>query len=126
MTARGKSTTATTPEGMPLEHDFNVTADQWEAAVFRNATSFRLHRYWRGGRSEAEVATFPEAVTTATMALDDPAAPGARVIVYAVADTGRFIAIPPQRWQHYLEVWEKVHGQAGAPTGEARSNTEES
>lgn len=96
---------------MPLEHDFNVTADQWETAVFRNATSFRLQKFWQGGRSDAEATTFPEAMTLAAQAMDNPDEPNARVLIYGITDTGRFLALPQKRWPEFLEIWESVHGK---------------
>lgn len=100
------------PDGIEgTEHDFSGSSDDWERRVFLNAVKFRLHRYHgRGARDEAHAPTFPEAMTMAAKAMDDPGHPGVRVLVYAVTESGRFAAIPEDRWPAYLELWKKERG----------------
>ena len=92
------------------EHDFSGSGDDWERRVFMHADHFRLSRFYgKGARDDATAKTFPEAMTMAAQAMDDPAHPNARVLVYAVTTSGRFTAIPADRWPAYLELWDASH-----------------
>jgi hypothetical protein len=82
------------------EHDFAGTSDQWEARVFRAATTFRVHRLYRNGHDSCEVDNFPDAIRTVGSVRH--AMPGARTMIYAVTASGRSTLLPETRWAQYL------------------------
>ena len=78
------------------------TQDQWEELLFRNAAYFTVYRKLSRGKSERkEFANFPEA---AVDAFHDH-----RALVYAVAESGRFVCVVRSRWQHYLDIWKEMN-----------------
>ena len=85
------------------DSDFTGNLVDWEERVFRNAMGFRLHRFYgQGGADRAQVLTFPEAVKMCQAELKRP---GVRVMLYAVAQSGRWFLIPEKQWPHYQTVW---------------------
>lgn len=87
--------------------DFTGNLEDWEARVFRDAMHFRLHRFYGNGNHDtAEVKDFREALTLAALEVKAER----RVILYAVAATGRWFQLPQKQWLSYLRVWDKEHG----------------
>lgn len=97
----------------PPEHDFTGNLEEWEERVVMNATLFRVHRYWQGQRWQSDTASFPQAVTAVALCEDDPNKPGSRATVTAIAESGRFIVIPPTRFAYYLAKMEERDGKKG-------------
>lgn len=81
--------------------NFTGTLDEWNDRVFRHATSFRLHKFDDDGQHDMTVTDFAQAMVVAVDILKE----GNRVIVYAVAETGRHVALEKQRWGHYAKLW---------------------
>jgi hypothetical protein len=87
------------------EHEFDCTGDEWEMRVFMNAAYFRAHRFMPGaGQDEMENKDFRGIVEAARTAKVNGAS---RVLIYAVALSGRFIAIPERKWDELVELWGK-------------------
>ena len=87
--------------------DFTGNLQDWEERVFKEAELFRLHRYIgsAGGISDrAELKDFRQALKLAVLELRK----GNRVMVYAVAKTGRWFQIPEKQWHQYLKVWDAM------------------
>lgn len=87
--------------------DFTGNLEDWEQRIFRDVELFRLHRYYgMGSTDRAEVHDFREALKLAVLELRKP---GHRVILYAVAKTGRWFQIPQDQWYKYLKIWDAQH-----------------
>lgn len=72
---------------MKPEHTFPSNLDEWEDSVILNSTLFTCFTFrGRGTRHTEEFKSFEEAIQAAG---DDP-----RALVYAVAESGRFVCIP--------------------------------
>jgi hypothetical protein len=75
-----------------------LTLDEWEDSVFLDADHFHLIRFHDdNSRDRAQVKTFAQAMRAARDELDA----GRRVLVYAVAASGRFFCVAPKRWDHF-------------------------
>jgi hypothetical protein len=86
------------------EHNFQGTLEQWDDRVFQNAAVFRIHRFNKENkRDEFETPSFKVAMVAAHSEIKA----GYRVLVYAVDESGRFICLPQDRWNHYAELWLK-------------------
>ena len=100
-----------TAEGQVPEHDFSVEPEQWDDAVVMNAAHFQVV-VGRNPvtRRRMRCKDLPEAVALARLVRG--AVAGQRPMIYAVTATGRSTMLVPQRWEHYLGLWEKHHGTA--------------
>lgn len=75
--------------------------DEWEDSVFAQADHFRLIRFHDdNSQDRAEVKTLAQAMRLARDELNADR----RVLVYAVAASGRFFCVAPGRWDHFAEV----------------------
>jgi hypothetical protein len=83
------------------EHEFDCTGDDWELRVFLNAEQFRAHRFRAGGSDDLWSSSFKGTVVAARDAI---LAGASRVLIYAVARSGRFIAIPEKKWDELVEL----------------------
>lgn len=81
------------------ENTFTGTQGEWEDRVIANAAYFRLHRFIGQERSDCEINTLAEAVG---VAMEIDAQPGKRVLVYAVAASGRSTLVPKEKWQQFM------------------------
>lgn len=80
---------------IPPEHDFTLPLAAWELAVFDAAATFTASGYrGRGTRVYLEFVTLPAAIAAAEA--DD------RLVTYAVAASGRFIALDRADWPKWL------------------------
>jgi hypothetical protein len=71
----------------PTEHEFRLTADEWERAVIANAAYFTCFRRLGRGRCDKKVfGTMGEALAEA--------AGDRRALVYAVTVSGRSTLVP--------------------------------
>jgi hypothetical protein len=98
------ATPYTPPPNLDTRPDANFTGtlDEWNDRVFNHAVEFRLHRFTAAlGQSDMTVATFAEAMVRAVDAMKE----GDRVIVYAVTESGRHVALEKERWGHYAKLW---------------------
>lgn len=100
-----------TPPGkddpIPPEHHFMVDADKWSDAVFGNADHFTVV-VGRSpfNRTRQEFKSYPEAMERAhNYEITDPN--GGRPMIYAVAASGRSTMLVPQKWNWYLDLWNK-------------------
>jgi len=102
---------ARSAEGQAPEHNFSVEPEQWDDAVVMNAAYFQIV-IGRNPvtRERMQCKDLPEAVNLARVLLHTVA--GQRPMIYAVTATGRSTMLVPQRWEHYLKLWEKHHGTA--------------
>lgn len=97
----------TTP-GATREHEFNCTLSEWEVEVFRAAV---IEGYFKVYDAEAQAScefeTFPEALRCSHRL--------PRSLLYAVAATGRWVAVPRSLWNEraelYLEMMNKPSRQ---------------
>lgn len=84
----GQRSTGFAPVPDMRENDFSGDREEWEDRVFDSATSFRV---WRSGFQAVDCPSFASAI-----ALAEPY--GRTAIVYAVAPTGRWVAVPREDW----------------------------
>ena len=87
------------------KHNYQGTLEEWDDSVFENAAVFRVHRFTHENkRSDLETTSFQMAMVAA----DNAIKAGYRsVLVYAVDTSGRYFAIPKDRWNHYAALWLK-------------------
>lgn len=92
-----------------IENEFGTTLDEWEDRIFSEATHFRLHRFpsqslpnVSGAYDRSEVTDFEDALRLAGGVLS---VPNQRVLIYAVAESGRFVCLEKKKWAHFLELW---------------------
>jgi hypothetical protein len=88
----------TAPRGRS-EHDFSQPYPHWEAAVFDRAIYYAVFEL-RNGRRETRWKILPWAVRYAREHRDDGAC------LYAVAPTGRFTLLDPEKWDEWIQRWE--------------------
>lgn len=82
----------------PLEHDFTVSRDQWEANIFANASHFTVFRSRGAGVRETDTYTnLPAALADAG---DDH-----KALVYAVTATDHATLLPRKEWPRLLDLW---------------------
>lgn len=100
------------------DHNFTGLVEDWDDRVFNNADHFRVHRFHGNGAHD----TFEhESYAVAMVAAVDAMKAGARVIIYAITDTGRYQALVPKRWVHYSKLWMerqdaiRAHGRGTKP-----------
>lgn len=94
-----------TNPGKPSEHDFSVTRDQWEYAVFNNAAYFQAVLPIPGNHQVKKVKTFTAAVRAAQDWRD---AYGRTALIYAVTASGRSVCLDREAWPALLKVWKKA------------------
>lgn len=80
-------------------HDFTQSHDEWERSVFDNAAMFSIVQYDTGIGLKASTTSLTIAIQTAKMYK--------RRLLYATSKEGRYVMIPEDRWDAYLEIWEK-------------------
>lgn len=89
---------------MTKEHNFNVTAGEWEKSVFEAAVLEGHFVVYDGATKErVEFRTFPDAVRWANLFQ--------RALVYAVAKSGRHTVIPRNMWNEYAELYLTIEGR---------------
>lgn len=95
------------PKRLPREHDFGQTQEQWETAVFENASYFRTALWVGPGRYESKLfKDLPDAIQDATHRLGSH---GRRPILSAVTATKRFIILDKADWPLWLARWKRKH-----------------
>jgi hypothetical protein len=108
---RSKQTPLTSPRGRH-EHDFSLTAVDWEAAVFDRALHYLVVELRSDVRDNAPMAGprrwrstkfnyFPWAVRFAQAHRDG--------CIYAVAASGRFCLIDAEKWDEWEQRWFEVN-----------------
>jgi hypothetical protein len=78
------------------QHDFS-SPEAWQDHIFAQAGHFRLHRFGPAGRASMQVASFQEA----RRAADQAQRAGYRVLIDAVAASGRSVLLPRDSWDRY-------------------------
>lgn len=88
----------------PDPHDFKLSREDWESAVFINASHFVLsRRLGIGEYSRVEFATWPE-VLAAMATAPQPE----RIFLYAVTEAGRSVNLNgPLYPEHWSALWAK-------------------
>lgn len=81
--------------GVVDEHDFTVNRDQWEDAVFLNATHFRVVDPERNATIETK--SFAQALIDAKL--------GPRCLVYAVSTAEHAVLCPVADYPRLLTMW---------------------
>ena len=90
------------------------TLEQWDDALFKNATVFNvciLTGHGRYSRAVHTYSTFPAAVDMAKRYADAYTKKDAdeRVLIYANNPDGRHACLPPDRWDHFQQLWLRMH-----------------
>jgi hypothetical protein len=99
---------------IPPEHDFTLSFEAWEQVVFGEATRFIAAGYrGRGTREYHSFATLPEAIEAARN--------NDRLVVYAIAPSGRCIACDRADWPRWLELQNKGTQMTKAPQKAAKA-----
>jgi hypothetical protein len=84
------------------DEKFDGSLEDFDDSVFLNADHFRLHRFNdEGVHDKARVSDFPTVMREALIQRKL----GYRVVVYAVAKSGRHQAMVPERWEHYAKLY---------------------
>ena len=90
------------------ENDFTGTQEEWEDRIFNNVDLFRVHQLSNGKvEKEMNTTSFPQALVAA----EEVTKADKEVLVYAVSKSGRYVCLPPERWNHFAELWIAKHGR---------------
>jgi hypothetical protein len=89
--------------GIPPEHDFTLSREEWEQVVFDRATYFVVTRILGyGKRNQVRFSNPHDAF--------DNAGDEHKALVYAVTDLGRFVLLPKEQKDRFMAEWDTKHG----------------